>query len=183
MIYYIHGFNSSIKKEKLALLSRTLRETVQGLAYDSSLPLEVNLKSLRDQASNATCFIGTSLGGYYAQILGTESSTQTILINPAIHPMETLLQCIGENSNYVSGRTYDLSSEVVDSYNQNLLFTTETLVIVSLGDEVIDNNRTVNELSNKCQLEVLEGGSHSFDQYDEVKDTMITFMGTPTLAL
>ena len=181
MIYYIHGFNSDIKEDKIKLLSKLLYEEVKGLRYDSSAPFLENLELLQSQITKEGVFMGTSLGGFFAQVLGEQTQSQTILINPVLYPRITLEKFLGKNTNFVTHKTFTLTQEIVDSYDTGLKFNTQTLVVVSLGDQVLNSAQTIAQLNGKVELEVLEGGNHSFDQYHEIKDVLLTFLGSPVL--
>ena len=182
-IYYIHGFNSGTKLERLELLTDLLGTKVKGLAYDSAGTFEENLEALEvmidPEAYNI--FIGTSLGAYYAQHLAEATDSMSVLINPSLHPQETLKNYFGTNVNYATGEKYELTSEIVESYDYVPSFSTETLCILASGDEVLDSFKTQVELENLCEVLMVNGGMHSFDQYDEVADDIDNFIKTPTL--
>ena len=69
MIVYLHGFNSSPQSHKAQVLGRYLAE--RGMAGEYACPALPPLASdaIREaekRVSRGTCFIGSSLGGFYA---------------------------------------------------------------------------------------------------------------------
>ncbi len=109
-------------------------------------------------------FIGTSLGAWYAEMLGTTWGARRVLINPCIDPATSL-------------KKYDLSKQVLDHYNdygpillkKDLNLYGHPQLHISLDDEVIDFN------SKKTELEAMGATfyhkvRHRFDgkEWDEV---------------
>jgi len=182
-IYYIHGFNSGTKLERLELLTNLLDTKVKGLAYDSGASFDENIEALETviDPDARNIFIGTSLGAYYAQYLAEKYSDMSVLINPSLHPQDTLKKYFGTNVNYTTSETYELTSEIVDSYTFTPEFYTNTLCILASGDEVLDSFQTEKELENLCEVIMVNGGEHSFNQYEEVAEDIINFISTPTL--
>jgi len=182
-IFYIHGFNSGTKLERLELLTDLLGTKVKGLAYDSASTFEENLQALEVMINpeEYNIFIGTSLGAYYAQYLAEATDSMSVLINPSLHPQETLKKYFGTNINYATGEQYELTSKVVDSYDYRPSFSTETLCILASGDEVLDSFKTQEQLENLCEVIMVNGGEHSFSQYEEVADDIFRFINTPIL--
>jgi len=185
MIYYIHGFNSGIKKDRIELLSKLLETEVIGLEYKSEESYFYNLGYLDSQIrklGNPDAIIGTSLGAFYAQNLSREYNCMTVLINPCLNPKETLTKWIGTNTNYATGNVYDLKEKIINTYDVNeLTFNTQTLVILATGDELFDYTTSYNELYGRCEIVTFEGGCHSFDNYAEIASDIDYFLKTPVL--
>src|SRR6266446_4910105 len=103
MIVYLHGFNSSPQSQKAQILGRYMAE--RGLASEYACP------ALPPLASDAVrtieklmpgkncCFIGSSLGGFYATHLAEKHNEKALLINPAIDPHVDLRVYLGTQKN------------------------------------------------------------------------------------
>ena len=54
------------------------------------------------------CFVGSSLGGYYATYLAEKHGLKAVLINPAIDPHVGLRAFLGPQKNLHTGEPYEL---------------------------------------------------------------------------
>ena len=89
MIAYLHGFNSSPQSHKAQVLRRYMAEcglapqylcpALPPLASDAVREIEGSIKGRRD-----LCFVGSSLGGFYATHFVETRDARAVLINPAI---------------------------------------------------------------------------------------------------
>lgn len=186
LLFYIHGFNSGIKPDKIAELTRLLKYQIIGLTFDSSMSYPSNMRSLEDQIARHTDpykdyygIMGASLGGFYAQMLGSKLGAMVIMLNPSLHPKETLKRYLGKNTNFVSGQTYELTQNTIDTYPDELLFKTGTLALLSKGDEILDSVKNAEELRGKCQFELFDGGEHRFRHFQEAAEIIDLFLSTP----
>jgi hypothetical protein len=123
-IFYFHGFASSPESSKVKLL--------RDAGFDVSAPiididpsvaepyLTAYLLTETDKAMEAGetkfCFVGTSLGGFWAARMGEKFDTCQVLINPAMSPEVALKRYIGPYTNYATGENKVLTTEVVESY-------------------------------------------------------------------
>lgn len=146
-IFYIHGFNSfaSASDEKLVELKRIFPEhDVRPLNYDSGAVFITNVRKMIDEVAEVNdelMFIGTSLGGHYAYHLNNIFIAKAVIMNPSITPRETMIRYIGENTNFATKETYELSDYAVDSYSD--LFPVERSTMVCLSrDPHIDPELT-----------------------------------------
>lgn len=186
ILFYVHGYNSSIKPEKISELRSLLPFFVIGLKYDSSEDFQTNLKALEAQIARHVDpykdyygIMGASLGGFYAQMLGSKLGAMVIMLNPSLHPKMTLKRYLGENTNFVTGETYLLTQQTIDTYPEDLPFKTGTLALLSKGDEVLDSIKSAEELKSKCQVELFDGGEHRFRHFKEAAQIIDVFMNTP----
>jgi pimeloyl-ACP methyl ester carboxylesterase len=113
VILYLHGFNSSPQSHKAQLLARYLAE--RRLASRFACPV---LPSLASEAISAiehhltgedVCFVGSSLGGFYATYLAEKHDARAVLINPAIEPHVGLRAYLGAQRNLHTGEPYELT--------------------------------------------------------------------------
>lgn len=147
-IYYIHGFGSSVNSTTLKKLQEYYPDAI-GLEYDHTAPLNSLEKMSRIVAESFhfPIIIGSSLGGWYADQLGTDLSCDVILYNPSTQPWDSL------------GR-YGVISSVCDQYfDANLPTDSPRTVVLSLDDEIIDPSvALIKYESSSCIIKT--GGGH-----------------------
>src|SRR3954470_17753578 len=92
MLVYLHGFNSSPHSHKAQVLGQFMaaRGAAEHYACPALPPLASDaiaaIEPLIAQAGQSLCFVGSSLGGFYATYLAEKHRAKAILINPALDP-------------------------------------------------------------------------------------------------
>lgn len=150
MIYYIHGFRSCAlaNEPKVQELRKMFPyEACVALDYDSFDNFDNILDSLMLQIDHEAenFFVGTSMGAFYARILAEETSSNCVLFNPLVDPVDDLNP--GLYINYCTGLKGYLSAANIDSYigaNFDLSITIPTTVFLSKNDEVLNNEKARN---------------------------------------
>ena len=186
MIIYLHGFNSSPQSRKAQVLGRFMAE--RGLGERFACPA---LPPLADEAIAAIealmarhpgahfCFVGSSLGGYYATYLAERHGARAALINPSIDPHIGLRAYLGEQKNLHTGAPYQLTEAHLREW-QALWVPHVTpsryLLIVETGDEVLDYRRAVARYAGAEQV-VVEGGDHSLQSFPQHLPRILAFAG------
>ena len=186
MIIYLHGFNSSPQSHKAQVLGRFMAE--RGLGGRFACPA---LPPLADEAIAAIealmarhpgahfCFVGSSLGGYYATYLAERHGARAALINPSIDPHIGLRAYLGEQKNLHTGAPYQLTEAHLREW-QALWVPHVTpsryLLIVETGDEVLDYRRAVARYAGAEQV-VVEGGDHSLQSFPQHLPRILAFAG------
>ena len=185
MIIYIHGFNSSAESYKAqALLSRFKeigRENEIIIPSLSSIPsyAMAELKAIVEQnISNDICFVGSSLGGYYATWLADRYDKPAVLINPAVKPYELLNEYLGKNINHYTGEEYDLTTEHIEELEElDIEYITKPhryLVMLQTGDEILDYSQAFVKFAGSRMI-VEEGGDHSFTDFENHIDSILEY--------
>lgn len=113
--------------------------------------------------------VGTSMGGFWANWVASRMKLKALIINPAIHPSETLRFAIGQGLE--SGSVW--SEQDCRDYRMYEMEDTsrsrERLVImVSLDDQVIPPRPTIEHFSHYGEVRKYKNGGHRFDDYEEV---------------
>src|SRR5690606_37591615 len=88
-----------------------------------------------------TCFLGSSLGGFYATYLAEKHGARAILINPAIEPHLGLRAYLGPQKNLHTGEPYELTEAHLaewESLYVPRITPQRYLLLVETGDEVLD---------------------------------------------
>ena len=180
MIVYLHGFNSSPQSHKAQVMQRYM--AARGLAEEFACPaLPVDARgAVRAIAKlKADCYVGSSLGGYYATWLVERHGGRAVLINPAIDPHVGLRAYLGAQKNLYSGEPYQLTEGHLEHWRELYLskVTPERyLLLVETGDEVLDYRRAVERYAGAEQV-VVQGGDHSLQSFEAHLPRILAFAG------
>jgi uncharacterized protein len=182
LIVYLHGFNSSPLSHKAMVLGRYLEE--QGLANEYACPA---LPPLAGEAirvidtlvagKRGVCFVGSSLGGFYATYLAEKHDASAVLINPAIDPHVGLRGYLGPQSNLHTGEPYTLTEAHLGQWEKLWvphITPGRYLLIVETGDEVLDYRRAVSRYAG-AEQRVVAGGDHSLQSFPEHLGRILEF--------
>ena len=156
----------------------------RGLAHEYACPA---LPPLADQAISAVertlgpndCFIGSSLGGFYATYLAHRHGVNAVLLNPAVRPHQRLERYLGLQRNVFSGEEYELTGEHIAQWQALDIPVTQPerfLLIVESGDEVLDYRLAVDKYAGAEQI-VIEGGDHSLQSFPRHIPRILRFAG------
>ena len=183
MIVYLHGFNSSPSSHKAQVLKDYLAK--RGLASVYSCPALPVLGSaaIRDVEHVLTgkpvCFVGSSLGGFYATHLAERYEARAVLINPAIEPHIGLRPYLGPQRNLHTGEPYELTETHLRDWERLVvprITPARYLLLVETGDEVLDYRQAVQRYAG-CDLLVIEGGDHSLQSFPQHLARIVEFAG------
>lgn len=182
MIVYLHGFNSSPASHKAKLLGRYMAE--RGLAERyacPALPPRANdaLAVIDPLLADATCLVGSSLGGFYATWLAEKRDLRAVLINPAIDPHAGLRAYLGAQQNPYTGERYQLTEEHLREW-QSIYVPHVTagryLLLLETGDEVLDYRKALVRYAG-CEQVVVQGGDHTLQSFPEHLPRILRFAG------
>ena len=183
MILYLHGFNSSPQSHKAQVTARYLAE--RGLATQYACPA---LPPLAGEAIRAierlrpdenTCYLGSSLGGYYATWLVEKHGGRAVLINPAIEPHVGLRAYLGAQKNLHTGELYELTESHLEEWRRlwvPSITPARYLLLVETGDEVLDYRKTVARYAGAEQV-VVQGGDHALQSFPRHLPRIVEFAG------
>jgi len=184
LIVYLHGFNSSPQSHKARVMERYMAE--RGLAGEFACP---ELPPEADQALHIVrqlvkgkarvCYIGSSLGGFYATHLVEHDGGRAVLINPAIDPHIGLRGYLGPQKNLFTGAPYQLTEAHLEQWRR--LWTPKItperyLLLVETGDEVLDYRRALERYAGAEHV-VVQGGDHSLQSFPEQLPRILAFAG------
>jgi len=188
VIVYLHGFNSSPQSHKAQVLGRYMEELGLGAQYvcPALPPLASQAIGevegiLKPRQGAPVCFVGSSLGGFYATYLAEQHGAKAVLINPAIDPHVGLRAYLGAQKNLHTGEPYELTEahlrEWKNMYTERLT-PQRYLLLVETGDEVLDYRKAVARYAGAEQF-VIEGGDHSLQSFAEHLPRIVRFAGLP----
>lgn len=183
MIVYLHGFNSSPQSHKAQLTARFLSERGLGAHYACPALPPLAADAIREierlRPDESTCYLGSSLGGYYATYLVEKHGGRAVLINPAIDPHLGLRAYLGEQANLHTGEPYQLTEAHLTGWQRlwvPRITPARYLLIVETGDEVLDYRRAVERYAGAEQA-VIEGGDHSLQSFPQQLPRILEFAG------
>ena len=178
MIVYLHGFNSSAQSHKAQVMGRYLAGRGIAFACPDLPPHPLEAIRVIEKQPDA-CFVGSSLGGFYATYMAEKHGAQAVLINPAIDPHVGLRAYLGPQKNLHTGEPYELTAAYLQAW-QDLYVPRITpsryLLLVETGDEVLDYRRAVERYAGAQQV-VIPGGDHSLQSFPEHLDRIVEFAG------
>ena len=186
MIAYLHGFNSSAQSHKAQVLQRYMEERGLGAVYACpALPplardaLAVVDGLLARNAGEPMCFVGSSLGGFYATYLAEKHGARAVLINPAIDPHVGLRAYLGAQKNLHTGEPYELTEAHLRDWERYYVekpTPARYLLIVETGDEALDYRRALARYAGAEQV-VIPGGDHSLQSFPRHLPRILRFAG------
>lgn len=186
MIVYLHGFNSSPQSHKAQVLQRYMAGL--GLAQEYACPAlppraRDAIEAIEPLLPTKPCFVGSSLGGYYATYLAEKHRLKAVLINPAIDPHVGLRAYLGPQKNLHTGEPYELTEAHLRDWEALYvprLTPGRYLLIVETGDEVLDYRRAVERYTGAEQV-VIPGGDHSLQSFPRHLARILEFSRAPSL--
>jgi uncharacterized protein len=186
MIAYLHGFNSSPQSHKAQVLGRYMEQRGLGAHYACpALPplageaIAAIEALVARHAAAPLCFVGSSLGGYYATHLAEKHAAKAVLINPAIEPHVGLRAYLGEQKNLHTGEPYRLTEDHLRAWRQlwaPRVTPLRYLLIVETGDDVLDYRKALARYAGAAQV-VVEGGDHTLQSFPQHLPRILEFAG------
>ena len=184
MYLVIHGFTSSSKSHKAQVLKKWLAEQDRESEWVCpDMPIDpaaamTTLSEIIEQAHQPPKLVGSSLGGFYANILAARYSLKAVLINPAVGAGEVLQKAIGPHKNWHDDGVQEFTQAHVDALNamdipapaepDNIFLMTE------MADETLDWQRGTAYFKDCHQL-IFRGGNHSFSRFESVLSLIDAF--------
>jgi len=170
-IVYLHGFGSKGQSPK----SDQLRQKFgTDHVVSPDMPIDpAAVRSMLDQIVNSNndwplIFVGTSLGGFYARWAANHYDCPAVIVNPAIHPSKTLYQYLGQNTNYATGKKFELTMHDLEELHRMETQASETNgalihVFTAKDDDVIPYTDVLNALPHTAHTEVSNTGGHRYE--------------------
>ena len=184
MIVYLHGFNSSPQSHKAQVLKRCMEERGLGaefacptLPVSAAAAVRVIEETVKARAS--ICYVGSSLGGFYATHFVERYGGKAALINPAIDPHVGLRAYLGPQKNLHTDEPYELTQRHLEEWR--VLYAPKIsaeryLLLVETGDEVLDYRRALARYAGALQV-VVHGGDHSLRSFPSHLARILSYAG------
>lgn len=175
-IWYLHGFRSSAKSPKVKAMQQAFPDcTVKGINYTPHSPIVAEEILINEYEKligkdDDLIVVGTSLGGFWARWLAAEVAVNGLLINPSLHPDQTL-----SSGEYKVYGEYDEVIKVTDKDLRDFEFYKieekpygRCEVVLAMDDEVLDSGKTAKELDGIYPIHKFPDGSHRFTEFERV---------------
>ena len=172
-IIYLHGFASTGNSKK----SQSLKEHFgQDRVYAPDLPTDPDqVISIIDTIVSGVShypliFVGTSLGGFWANYFAQKYDAIAVLVNPSVNPDQTMKARIGVPLvNYATEEPINITQDHVNKfaqckeeaaalYNGNLVH-----VFLAKDDNTVDYTIALEELKYFKSCTITEDGGHRYD--------------------
>lgn len=175
MILYIHGFRSNGNAYKAQLLKDYFgKENVISLSLKHT-PLDDYKLLLNIVKTNPIkLIIGSSMGGFYAHCLTTETGIKSILINPSLYPYNSLMindiVVTGfDGSKFVWGDENIKELQAIhNAIDYTKLNPKQLYFYLSEDDKVINHQHTIKKYSDISTLKVYSNSGHVFTRFNEI---------------
>jgi predicted esterase YcpF (UPF0227 family) len=180
VIVYLHGFNSSPHSHKAQVMGKYMAERGMAERYRCpALPPRASdaIRVAEEFIAPRVCFVGSSLGGFYATYLAEKHGARAVLINPAVEPHVGLRAYLGPQKNLHTGEPYLLTEAHLREWER--LYVPQItpgryLLLVETGDEVLDYRQALARYAGAEQV-VVQGGDHSLQSFPQHLPRIIEF--------
>lgn len=177
-ILYLHGFDSTGEQtranlEKALAVSRykDLGYTIDLASYDSwttASKIYAGLhKTLFDTFPGPAVLVGSSLGGFWANLMARENAYPCVLINPVYSPSKSLkIRQIAQLGDSYWGFEGSGHGSDIPGCRQT--------VLIGLKDEILDPRKVAHHYRHSNILVYFEEEKHRFVEYGPVINTIIS---------
>lgn len=175
-IFYFHGFKSSSNSGKAQEFKSFVENHTSQTKIlipdldDDFKQASKQIKSLINEIDTNIFFMGSSLGGYYALYFAELYKTKSVLINPAIPPLNGFEEHLGKNENYATGNKFTISkndiSYIRSLHHKKILKPDNHLILLESEDEVLDYIEAVSYFKGST-IDIFYGGNHSYSSINE----------------
>ncbi len=184
-LIYVHGFRSSARSFKAALLADRIAALGHAGAFlapdldpEPARALHHLRQAIAPQAQDT--LVGSSLGGCYATRLAEECGCRAVLLNPAVFPARDLAGQVGPQTGYHDGQPFEFQAHWLDQLAaievDRITRPERYFLIAARGDEVLDWREMVAAYPGARQW-LLDGGDHGLSGFAQQCDAVLEFAG------
>ena len=180
-IFYFHGFNSGEQSSTFNRIKETFPNTqlvrYNFMEHEKAYQEIVSFLRGQNLDDTKTIFIGSSLGGYWANVFCSVFGIQTILINPSLNPAESLLKYVGQEF-ICNGITHLFNEENANGYNDDPLRIYPRVVFIGLKDDVVDYHETEKILGEHAKFIYLANEGHQLQDIQPLLEMIPQMLNT-----
>lgn len=172
-VLYIHGFNSFFDENSEKIIELKKHFNLFGLSLNySELSYHEVYRLIYNELvdKKIDCIIGTSFGGWLANNIGGKCGLPFVCINPVINPIQTL-------------EKYSVKEEIIESYQNKSLYYKNGMLLLDMGDEVLDSNKTLDHFQKYLLCRIYDGGNHRFVHMKESIEDIVNFIAINEIIL
>ncbi len=186
-IVYLHGFISSPQSKKAVMLGDYLRNIATGVDYVVPRLHHRPMRAIAqiEEACAAIpaedlTLVGSSLGGFYATVVGERRGCRVAPINPAVHPHAHFDRYLGTQRNIYTGEEFELTpghvEELAALEPPAITHPERYWLFVETGDEVLDYREAIAYYAGALHS-VTRGGDHTFTAFPEIVPDLVGWAG------
>ena len=182
-ILYFHGFKSSSDSGKAQEFKKFIENKTSQTKIiipdlkDDFKEAHKQIENLIEKNSPNILYMGSSLGGYYALYFAQLYKSKSVLINPAIAPLNDFEIHLGKNENYATGNKFTISKDdisyVRSLHHKKILEPKNNLILLESGDEIL-NYVESSSYFRGSYIDIFYGGNHSYtsikEKFTKIKD-------------
>lgn len=181
MIVFFHGFASAGKGFKSDALKKAFGDD-KVIAPDLDPNPNVVLEQISEIVNNVDdkeklVFVGTSLGGFYANFFAALYDCPCVIVNPSTRPTVTMAARIGPNTNLATGAVFDVTKAHIDAYEHMEAYIKQFMnganisMFLAEDDAVLDYRLAMQDIPFHKFLSVTPDGGHRYEaNWDAVID-------------
>jgi uncharacterized protein len=174
-IFYIHGFASSGNSSKSIALKQVFGAN-NVIAPDFPVNPDMIEKMVNDlvrkNKNYPIIFVGTSIGGFWANYFAQKWDTLCVIVNPATKPSKTLAKYVGKKvKNYATGQSVIVTPADLAGYEKREQYlSTHTdasriNMFIASDDDVVSPQETLSSLPDTAFTDIKNTGGHRFEKY------------------
>jgi len=183
-LVYLHGFMGSSRSLKATQTCEWMSNQfpqidlwVPDLPYSPDAVID-QVSDKLDTVENAV-FIGSSMGGFYANYFSERRSERAVMINPAVYPQKLLEDYVGVQQSPYTGESFEFHPEYLEQLRGLLVEEMSEpelrMVLLQAGDETLDYREAEAYYKySKCVVE--QGGNHSFEEFPRYLPEIANFL-------
>jgi predicted esterase YcpF (UPF0227 family) len=187
-LLYLHGFRSSPQSTKARLTGTWVARHRPDLVWCCpQLPaspraaMQLVLDRVAGWPVHTMAAIGSSLGGFYAELVARRAGCKAVLLNPAVDPARDLAGHVGENRAWHSDEQFDFRAEYIDELRElqkaaGVPSPHDCYAVIAKGDELLDW-REMTAACAHCTIKLLEGSDHALSDYERHLPDVLRFLG------
>ena len=182
-ILYFHGFKSSSDSGKAQDFKKFIENKTSQTKIiipdleDDFKEAHEQIKTLIDKSNPNILYMGSSLGGYYAFYFAQLYKSKSVLINPAIPPLNDFEIHLGKNENYATGNKFTISKDDISYirslHHKKILEPKNNLILLESGDEILNYAQSTSYFRGSY-IDIFYGGNHSYtsikEKFTKIKD-------------
>lgn len=184
-IIYLHGLDSDSNAIKAQITSQYCADThpdIEVLRPDLNRTPDEVVSLLTDLIGDGvdTVLIGSSLGGYFANLLSDMTGVPAVLLNPSIRPDISFRRFLADNFDgkkladdeviYTTTGGWQINYGDLAWFERHRLTVAnpdKIHVLLKMGDELLDSQATLAFYTDKgVAVEAQAGGDHRISDYD-----------------
>ena len=186
-LLYMHGFRSSPRSAKALRMAEWVAANRPDLVFASPQlpPSPAAAVALLDELTRAwpagsSALVGSSLGGFYATVMGERLGCRTVLLNPAVDPARDLAHYIGEQTCWQDpSEHFFFRPEFVDELRRlapgALTDPARYFAVIAKGDELLDWREMLGRYGRGKVL-LLEGSDHGLSDFEDHLPALVDFL-------